>query len=212
MNLQFSKEQIEHDDIAKRYVQGQLSSEENIAFEEYLMEYPEMLDQLQLDQVFMDAMGEVDVLKANSVQEKRLLGVVSGIKWLCFGAIGAYASVAMFSFFNTTNTMMNVERVIYVDTVRSSDPVQKRIALADKNEKMVLMLSAGFDEKGPFDVSIIKVDSQKVIAEFKAVPKTETDDIAIVVDSELFGLGRYEFVVEQCCENSRVRHLVEMTR
>lgn len=211
MNMQFSKEQVENGDIANRYLQGQLSPEETMAFEIYLLEHPELLEQLNIDQVFIDAIGSVDIQKTDNTEESKSTSFWPNFKWLGLGAIGAYVSVALFSMLMTNSVMMNVDRVVYVETVRSSDPVQKRIRLSDKDERMVLMLSTSFDQEGPFDVSIVRVDTNQVVAEFKGVPKTETDDIAIIVDSGLFEVGGYNFELVNNEGNQKKITLVEFS-
>ena len=212
MSIQFTREQVENDDVANRFLKRQLSPEETIAFEEYLMEHPELLEQLQLDEMFIESIGSAEVEQAPKIRTAKSSSPWSSIRLLGLGAIGAYASVALFSLVNTTSTMINIDRVVYVDTVRSFDPVQKHIELGDSNEKMVLMLSAGFDQTGPFDVSIVKEDTSEIVAVFKGVPKTETDDIAVVVGCELFEIGQYLFVVNSSDEGTaETSTLVEFT-
>lgn len=214
MTIKLDKEKIEKNNITNRYIHGQLSPEETIAFEEYLMEHSEMIEDLQLDQMFVESMGNIEVEKHNNERTAPTFAFWPSISWLGLGAIGAYASVALFSlvFTGGTATLMNIDRVVYVDTLRSSEPVKRHITLGEKTEKMVLMLSAGFGQKGPFDISIVNESTNKVIAEFKSVPKTETDDIAIVVDMGLFEVGRYLFNVKSSDENNMTSALIEFTR
>lgn len=212
MTIELNKS--EKDDIANRYLQGQLSPEETIAFEEYLMENAEMLEELQLDEMFVESMGSVEVEQPNNENTTTTFALWPSLRWLCLGAIGAYASVALISLMGTSGetTLMNIDRVVYLDTLRSSESPQRRIVLGEKTEKLVLMLSAGFDQKGPFDVNIVNESTNKVMAEFKSVPKTETDDIALVVDMGFFEVGKYIFHVKSSDESTVTSAVIEFAR
>lgn len=50
---------ISRHEIAKRYLQGKLTTEESVEFEEYILDKPELLEQLELDSVMVDSLPKV---------------------------------------------------------------------------------------------------------------------------------------------------------
>ena len=207
MSTRLTEMQIENAEMTSRYLRDQLSPEETTAFEEYLMEHPEVLEQLQIDEMFIESMPGVEIENLPELKSSARSPLWSNIKWLGFGAIGAYASVALFSLVSTNNTMMNIDRVVYVETVRSSVAEHMRIGLGDKRENMVLMLSSDFDQIGPFNVQIIRADTNRVVAEFYDLPKTETEDIAIVINTGVVEAGKYFVKIHESDSNVTVKEI-----
>ncbi len=62
---------IDHNDIIAKYLRGQLTPEESVAFEEYLMDQPALIEQLELDSLLIRTMPEA--VKSAESQVKQVV-------------------------------------------------------------------------------------------------------------------------------------------
>ena len=169
--------------FAHRYIHNLLEADEQVAFEEYLMEHPKLIDAIETDKLLARGLSLVETTtsKQTGIQRSSWLG------WLLAGASVAYLSMfAIGSLPLQTKQLDGIDRVVYIDDIRSADPVQKRILLSSRSEKMVLMLSTDLGQAGPFNIKISQLDSGDLVAETKNAKQTETNDIVILLNTELF--------------------------
>lgn len=205
MSIQYTQEIVEQEDVVHRYLHGKLTAEEQILFEEYVMEHPEILEHIQIDEIFVRSMGEVNSKRA--VNKSRFW---STIKWVGTGALGAYASVMLMTLINpSTPVAVGIDQMVYIDTVRSSAPTLQRIALSKSNEQLALLLPTQFNQAGPFDVSIVDDDTNKTLVQIESVEKTEDDDIAVLVNSRMFKSGLYRLSSTDVSSNETITITVE---
>lgn len=182
--------------MAHDYLKGTLSPEEQVIFEEYLMEHPDILENLQIDSLLAQTLSEVAM-----PSKKRLelfkgnfrLSWLSSLSLLGLGAIGAYVSMFIISLLNApVATVHTLESVVYVETMRSvnSEQVAAKLPLSAGN--IGLMIAADFDQAGPFEVSISEYSTQRLVIELENVHKTENDDLAVILNTRIFNAGLYQ--------------------
>ena len=115
--------------FAHRYIHNLLEADEQVAFEEYLMEHPKLIDAIETDKLLARGLSLVETTtsKQTGIQRSSWLG------WLLAGASVAYLSMfAIGSLPLQTKQLDGIDRVVYIDDIRSADPVQKRILLSSR--------------------------------------------------------------------------------
>lgn len=198
-------------DFAHRYIHSQLLPEERIAFEEYLMDHPELVNAIETDKLMNLGLSHTRVSPGKPKERSGN----TWLGWLLSGAGVAYLSVLLFGLVpGQEQSVQRVDRVVYIDAIRSADSVQKRISLGKSSEKMVLMLSTEMGQTGPFNIKISKLNNPNIVAEVQNVEQSETNDIVILVEAALFEAGLYQITTEEVSsrsENTTIIEIVENT-
>lgn len=132
---------IEENDIAGRYLRGQLTPEETIEFEVYLIDNPELIKELEMDTVFLKTMPYIDQLPGKRVYKR---GWFSTIVWQASLATIAVCLVAIQIYLFTVNGkseyQIGIPEHAYLDTVRSvpmDEPVS--VELFDYHNELELI-------------------------------------------------------------------------
>ena len=94
--MQLDKEMIQSGEMSERYLNGQLTPEEAAAFEDYLMDHPDLVAQLELDSVFKATLPEVQLSEPQqSKPQKPKQGFRSWFSWPTHPVITAAATLGV---------------------------------------------------------------------------------------------------------------------
>jgi len=122
------KRYIDENDIGRKYLNNQLSVDDTEAFEIYLIDNPDMVEQLELDQIMSEGLQEQDVhaeSKAKGLLE-RLIGLISKPIPVYAPVLAAFALVPFLYMGQTTGTSNSELTMINysTETVRGSEPIE----------------------------------------------------------------------------------------
>lgn len=212
MNIHNHNSAHEIQEMAQGYLKRKLTPEEQVEFEEHLMENPDLLQDMQVDNLFVSTMQEAQIQLKKSVDspEQGLLAWLARLGWLALGALGAYASVFALSLWNSASApVQSLESVVYVETMRSINSDEVSVVLPLSSNTIGLMIAADFDQPGPFTVSISERKTSKLIAELDGVVKTENEDIAVILDGGLFSQGVYQVASTDLSSGKQTQVLIE---
>ncbi len=162
------------------YQHNKLSPEEVIAFEEYIMDKPEILDRLELNQTFATYSAETSFAKSKSF-------------WAHFNIsnllIGGLSGAAVFTFMllflplSTSENMTSASHIIYMDVLRSTaQPITQINLPAQSNSNLILVVSVGPEVTGPLS-AIIQDSNKQEIYELNDIVVGNTGEVILQVDS-----------------------------
>ncbi|GAA6182960.1 MULTISPECIES: hypothetical protein [Alteromonadaceae] len=185
---------IERRDIANRYMQGKLCAEECEEFEIYLMENPDVVDQLQLDSMFIKALPFL----AQSPKQKptfwQLLFATparASIGTLCAGAL-LFSLVVNFEHLVTSNSTFSSPSMVYVSSARgNTSNVDQTFSLNDVSSSVSLVLQDEFDVTKTYQINMFINSSSSPIYTASYTPNTE-GEVVISVDKEMLQVGLIE--------------------
>lgn len=193
--------------FVQRYIHNQLLPDEIIVFEEYLMEHPELLEAIELDKLMSHGLGNVSPVSAQSDTKHKS----RWFYWLLTGACATYLIVFLAGTSPSQSTKLEgIDRLVYIDAIRSADSVQKRILLKASSQKMMLLLSTGLGQTGPFDVKVTRIKSGETVAEIHNVKQTETNDIVLLLNTELFTTGFYQLTTKDIPSQVQTSAIIEL--
>jgi len=165
------KRYIDEHDIGRKYLNNQLSVDDTEAFEIYLIDNPDMVEQLELDHIMSEGLREQDTQaepKARGLLE-RLVGLINRPIPIYAPALVAFALIPLLylgqnaEISNSELTMINYS----TETVRGSEPLQP------KNMAAALIEPGSMSGAGAL---LIKLQPRTV--------KTHFEFIAILSDRE----------------------------
>jgi len=117
------KKYIEENEIEIKYLRNQLSEKELEEFEVYLMEYPEAIADLRLDEILtINASSSVDrVISFASIC--RMFSLKKSLAYIATYALGVASVLLLLPSKNNNETMkgLDVNQVVYLTSTRSSN-------------------------------------------------------------------------------------------
>ncbi|NKB38361.1 MAG: hypothetical protein GKR93_14560 [Gammaproteobacteria bacterium] len=194
------KTYIEEHDIGGKYLRGELVPEESSAFEEYLMEDGDMLEQLELDSVIFKhstrAFEEINKKQKNK-KWRGFFQIASGM------AAGALLMTLISPLFLTEKDMFDsygIAQIEYFDELRNidSETVQTRnILLESETQRLILSIDTGEISDSLYDV-IISSESGRNESRIsiKNISGSETGELIIdipveVISEDIYALNIY---------------------
>lgn len=163
------KAYIEQHDIAQRYLKGKLSLDEVEAFEVYLMDHPDAIDELRLDTVFIEhniAMQPENRIAAMGDTGSRLT------EWLRpFFASVATAAVCMLTFMwlpthDSTTAIDNVvvsPTLIYVSNMRGNRQVaDAQFDIDEQKSPAIIVVQDNFEKDKTYNVDMFYGDDDVI--------------------------------------------------
>ncbi|MEP2652689.1 MAG: hypothetical protein ABJH06_11935 [Paraglaciecola sp.] len=194
-------ETINQNDIVQKYLHNKLTPEETVEFEEYIMDKPHLLEQLELDSVMVETMplvNESNGNKASRAQSPKpsFWDVLFGTPLkasLGTGVACVLAVVLLLPIMQTPTSpgIGNLE-LFYLSDVRSNDYEQK-FAVAQSAETLIFVLEAEFEQITPFTVSLTNESTGQPV--FTNIPYTpsEVGEIYVPVSVRDMPKGNYRF-------------------
>lgn len=199
------REFIEQHDIAQRYLHGRLTPEEAEEFEVYLMDNPEMIEELELDSIFVSHTASLKNLEQKPAPwwawfwqkpagaSFSTLCFSVGIMWLSFPWInneiaeqGADTSTGIAGFEAKTH---------YFEIERSSNAQTPRvIEVSNKKLTHVFVLAPADLESSVFDVSILSSNDEEIFV-FSALIRDGNGEISFATPGHVFEVDQYRIEV-----------------
>lgn len=155
---------ISQHDIAQRYLQGKLTPEETVEFEEYLMDKPELLEQLELDSVMVEHLPNVFNSPPKTAQNKRS-------RWTPLfshiTAIAACSLLAVTLWLGQPNSEISPNfspNIVYLENYRSATNITTLSFKLDEAFK-VIAIDVPPNSGNEFDLKIVDTNGQYVLAQ-----------------------------------------------
>ena len=190
-----NKQHSERQELARRYTRGELSEQEAEEFEIYLMDKPEMIEQLELDEVFHNCLEEAE--------EKRVERF-SIWKWITQTPIGA--SVATFActtgllfgilvldkgFLKSSPNISATGNIIYLENLRSNNPGFRRVDVVGNKPTLALFVQTSLSENK--QVTITLSDNSNTFHKFEGF--VVGGELVVNIPSTWLHSGDYEITV-----------------
>ena len=156
-----NKKYIEDNNIDVKYLRNQLNDEELEGFEVYLIEHPEMVEQLELDDVLKANLSTRKYLTSRRIYFPNLLNPNFWSHIAAFG-IGAFSIFTMLSMVNGGNSYetSKFKNIVYLSETRSSKSDATEIFVSkNANDFIMLVLETDVKPSVVVDVSLISQET-----------------------------------------------------
>ncbi|MDU0352778.1 hypothetical protein RS130_01530 [Paraglaciecola aquimarina] len=181
---------ITENDIVKRYLHNKLTPEETVEFEEYIMDKPELLEQLELDSVFVQTLPEAfeNEQTANQIQAESSKYVKPSFWQILWGtpmraslvtlgiSAGVFLGMFEYKLLNSNPSQIYSEsyEIAYLSNLRSSQTNQSQDIYAPSGKStVILVLQTQLVAYEEVDVLVKNKVNQLVIA---SIPKTANSE------------------------------------
>ncbi|WP_102795653.1 hypothetical protein [Bowmanella denitrificans] len=193
--------QTEQDDwlaMGFRYVRGELSGHELDKFEDYLMDNPELLEQLELDSVFASVLPKLELVTVKPDKGFNLW------RWLFTTPIGASLSaslgtacacvlLAALLWPNSSTQIPAISasnQLVHLGTLRSTSQPEKIIELSDKKTQLILVVQPVSFEDENF---LVNIKSSSTGSETSLTASiSASGDIVVLIPSQALVAGKYQ--------------------
>ncbi len=191
------REYIQEFDVVHRYVHGKLTAEEMAEFEVYLMEHPELLEEVQIDQAFHQYGQQASQVKKDENAGSLLPDWLKG----AFGGVFASAAVVMvmvtgglFDKGLTPVDSVSESQIYYVQNLRSQEQqMLHKIALEKQADVLVLAVTP-MSLSELHDMQLFDAKTNELI--FKDTLKLSDDGLlSIALRTSLLNNDRYSVKV-----------------
>jgi hypothetical protein len=171
---------IEKHDIAHRYLHGRLTPEETQEFEVYLMDNPEMVEVLEVDQLLTVELEQTDLQPVSQSKKFSLLNMLfgspSGASLVTFGCCAL-----LFVLLPQTTTLVGTDLsqptdlVSLSETRSGSGSIDAVISLSENTSTVILIIQTKYSENGIYNVTVRGQTSDSLITngQFNANSKGE---------------------------------------
>ena len=203
------KQYMEQFDISRRYLNGTLSPEERIEFEEYILDKPEIIEQLELDRVILAG------LKKQPVKTK---AAVFWQPWyshsLAAAASVALVAVLLLDFVESPTgyggeTRLVSPEIVYLETFRSQE-LRTEVAFYAGADFTYLIAAVPSAEKEVFTVSLHDdSDNEFSMVLAESVANSE-GDLVITLDKNRIKSGMYSVVVSNASNEAIKQYSIEI--
>lgn len=193
------REFIEQHDIAQRYLHGRLTPEEAEEFEVYLMDNPEMVEELEFSVFFNKTLCSQPLNQPQQVSLpwfslNRLVPTLGLTIAGCFLLFLVLPQVVMHDpvLDETQDNVKGRNQVVYLDVLRTQEG-DKEIVIGRDTSQLVMFITPRPDVQGPFNVNIIGTNSGTQITDnLTALLDKTIGDIIITVPTDHFINDTYE--------------------
>lgn len=194
-----NKQHIERQELARKYIRGKLSEQEAEEFEIHLLDKPEMIEELELDEAFYNCLPEA---------EERLVEKPSIWKWVTqtpvgasiatFACTGVISSILFFATFTTEIAPQGLAtgNVLFLETVRSNNQVIQRINLQPHSRYLSLFIQIEVNQEKPkfYVLSEVNNNTEAVIrGQIKGV---DNDEFLILLPVEKLESATYKVTLK----------------
>ncbi|GEM_PF-5852882 len=202
--MKYSTRDVIEQQINIKYLQGKLTQEQTEAFEVFLMEHPDALEDLSLDNILNENVEDAFVnIEKSSKQKVFLAG------WWQYGAgiiTGAIAMILIFNLTFITKQGMPADQTFVLDNVRSGEQNQNQLVLDVNSRNILLFLSAPPDYQPPLSIQILNKESDRLVFDFRNVPADEIGDIALILNTETLKMTSYRAIVRDQIDQTASYH------
>lgn len=192
---QLNREQIEQYELIRRYVRDQLTPEETIEFENYFLDKPDLLDQIELETLLYQQLKQADDTSVNKTVEMANHSLASKLKSVpSFIALAAVVLLGVLLTFRLPDTpatsQYSVAQVVYIDQYRSVSAEQRTlIKVNDGIEELVLVASVEFHQHD-YQVQLVRESTNSVLLNTR-VNQNSDGEIALTLPVSQLHKGNY---------------------
>ena len=161
-----SKLYIERQEMARRYLRGELPEPEIEAFEIYLMDNPDLVEHLELDEVLTACLPEAEQKKRRTFSLwKWITGTPMGASIATFAMTLALAMPFSLQFLKTQPAPSGIAtgNVLFLETLRSSNINIPTLYLDPADTNAVLYLQTDELDRQDVTVRVITQSSRKTV-------------------------------------------------
>lgn len=193
----YSIEWYEAEETLLNYQQDRLTSEQREAFEIYLIDNPQVLENLALNSLFE---------QYAEMPEKKF----SSSNWFAFsyGVIatcGAFIFVVYLGLFSKPQSIKNIHQIVYLDTLRSSQVLTTEIEQSQQNN---LVFVVAMPPKVGTKLSAAIYNSafeDRPILQLSDVQVSNTEEAIIQVDASVLEAGDYVLIIHDKANDKEIR-------
>ncbi len=184
------KEYVVQNDIAQRYLCGRLTPEEAEAFEVYLLDHPDMREQLELDTLLANGLSRVSIDRPRKRTESKafLWGIVGAMG----GAVFAFFAAFFLILPNSSNIGGASSQIVYLETVRG-EPLNNQVNLGAERV-VVLVLDTGLNNLTQFSAQM-KNAHNTVIETWKGLKSDLNGQAVLLLETSLIDTGSYKITI-----------------
>lgn len=209
------KQYIEENDIAVRYLRRQLTPEETLEFEAYLIDKPELVKKLELDNVLIKNMPRVmDMFEKNKPGKNWFIR----LPWqaslatiaICFVA-AQFIVLGYFEQAGQQDVVISDVKLNYVEPMRNVE--QRTIGEYAISDGLVVLSILPADPGAmQFDVSIYRQDTEEPVYEINGIEPQNTGEIVIALNVRSLGAGDYRMELKpQLTDTAPDQYLFSIT-
>lgn len=191
--IPMDRDYIDRHDVTHRYVHGGLSAEEMAEFEVFLMDHPDVLEQVQLEQVMRTGLRTQQQEKPSAFS-----GRLGKWMWSWPTAVATTFVVFMASYLALSPKELAPNMpVMYVHEYRSANLENLNAVVLDEihHSHVLLVLQPGNMQASQFQLSIISEVSGAPLITQQNVSISPTGDITVPVAVNNITRGRYQVVL-----------------
>ncbi|MFC3122761.1 hypothetical protein [Agaribacter flavus] len=184
-----SREQIEQNNIAMRYLRKQLSADDEAEFEAYLLEHPELIESLEVDAVFTKHIQATQ--QVVNLKEHRLKKMFASHALTAFGSAAACALFFLTVQPSPEDTFDyaagSLQEIVFEGDYRNFGVTQEKSKntanVTTMSDFVVLKMpvSADFDIQNQAYVVITQADSDEELVRVENLQVSEFGDVALVL-------------------------------
>ena len=185
---------ISQHDIVQRYLKGKLTPEETVEFEEYIVDKPELLEELEVDSVMVEHLPKLKTaaqrLRPSSLW-MRLFG--TPLKASLGTGFAVLLVVALFApHFNQQGRPLDGNIALYyLSEVRGQAGIEQTVDVAKTTDTIIFVLDVEIEQSTPYKVSLLNIDSDTRIALSQRYLASEVGEIYVSIPAKNLPKGRY---------------------
>lgn len=177
---------IEQNDIARKYMQGRLTPEEAADFEVYLMDKPELVEEMELDGLFDKHVDKTETAKNNS---KHFF-----FNWLSIDLM-KYAFVMAVAFILGTlvdkDQVSGGSNIYYLSNMRGDTEIYaEKIRLNEKHSYFIFVLQPEIQEHKEQTIKLKLSESEGDFEEVVNIFPNESGDLVIPITMKKLKPGK----------------------
>lgn len=215
MNLDYIKQQ----DIARRYLQGKLSAVDNTLFEEFILDKPELITQLELDDILLNNLSKSDdkskiappavpVIMGQTLHDVWKLGLAAAIGALMVMPFVQQRSVEQIN----SGQLEGNNHIAYLESARSVNTTIKNIVISADAQQLILMIQPATLDESIFSVSFKQDGEEKVNTYNTQSQLANSGDLIITLPTNILKQGRYSLELSGVNSSFKQTFVFELTR
>ncbi len=182
------------EDTLRRYIKSTLEPEEEQALEEFMMDKPELLRELEVMTLMMEASRDVMVAPSSSGKPRWLKQWLTPVTiGLCAStfAVGLMVGVIGFNQISGVNVPSHALDIVYLSAVRGTvDTPSATLQLSDNLDQYILVLQNEGTTKGSYQLTIVAESSETLLFKASALKSNPLGDIYAAVPADCLSPGR----------------------